>query len=757
MTSTLPLQTIQNQLAHFATQSNFDIVMSTAFGTRLNQGKLQTLRQQWLNGNFSIIPDVQILSQGELGTANGAYAVSLDKIFISSNFLANASESQVSAVLLEEVGHRIDQLLNNGMDSAGDEGEIFSRLVNGESLSSTVLTGLKSQDDSGVINIGGHLIAVENAAGFVVFGTSGADRITPTITTVLVPVTANDDRVFAGGGNDTVDGGDGNDYIDLGDGDDYVNISSLGDDTFVGGGGDDYIYGYIGNEQYDGGNGDDTLLGHSGNDTIYGGDGSDSINGGDGNDNLYGGIGDDTLYGEIGNDILWSGDGNDTLYGGSGNDFLIGANGQYLFYGGDGNDYLGGGNNYDILSGDAGNDSLYGYAGNDYLYGGAGNDNLSGGAGNNFLYGGTGNDVYIIDGDVDFGKHAIFEPSPFVIVLGSEAAGIDTLDFRSTSRSVIVDLTSANEQQIASGVYIAAAPTSGSITSRLRSLDAIEKILGGQSRDTFFGNALSNYIDGGNGSDNLYGGAGNDTLYGGAGNDFIYGEENNDLITGGFGNDSLSGGAGDDKLFGYEDADTMSGGTGNDFLNGGIGKDLLRGGLNNDILTGDYDNDSLYGDDGNDSLYGNYGDDSLYGGYGDDKFDGGNGNDILYGGNGNDHFGFLTVNVSPLIGNKNVANSLGRDTITDFTVGVDKIVLAKTVFTKINSLIGSNFSVVANDTLAGRQAAAIVYSTGSGNLFYNFDGAINGAANNGLGANGGNLAFLSTKPVLTASDFTITG
>jgi hypothetical protein len=117
------LQAVQNQLALFAAQGNFDAIMTTAFGSRLDRAKLQLLRQQWLSGNFSVIPDIQILSQGELGTANGAYAASLDKIFISSDFLAYASESQVTTLILEEVGHRIDQLLNGGADSAGDEGE----------------------------------------------------------------------------------------------------------------------------------------------------------------------------------------------------------------------------------------------------------------------------------------------------------------------------------------------------------------------------------------------------------------------------------------------------------------------------------------------------------------------------------------------------------------------------------------------------------------------------------------------------------
>jgi hypothetical protein len=96
---------------------------------------LEDLRQQWLTGDFSVIPNIEVLTDGELGSANGAYAAELDKIFISSDFLATASVEAVAVVLLEEVGHRIDGLLNGSMDSAGDEGEIFSLLVNGSQLS----------------------------------------------------------------------------------------------------------------------------------------------------------------------------------------------------------------------------------------------------------------------------------------------------------------------------------------------------------------------------------------------------------------------------------------------------------------------------------------------------------------------------------------------------------------------------------------------------------------------------------------------
>jgi Ca2+-binding RTX toxin-like protein len=190
------LQFVQGQLAQFAAQDNFESIIFTAFGDRVDLLLLQDLREQWLAGDFSVIPEIQVLENGELGGANGAYAGELDRIFVSADFLATAGERSIEAVLLEEVGHRIDRLLNRGLDSAGDEGEIFSRLVNGESLSSEVLAGLQTQDDRGVIIVEGKSIAVEQAT---YTGTnldsviSGVDQILTKIQSTLnTQVFAND-------------------------------------------------------------------------------------------------------------------------------------------------------------------------------------------------------------------------------------------------------------------------------------------------------------------------------------------------------------------------------------------------------------------------------------------------------------------------------------------------------------------------------------------------------------------------------------
>jgi Ca2+-binding RTX toxin-like protein len=119
-------------------------------------------------------------------------------------------------------------------------------------------------------------------------------------------------------------------------------------------------------------------------------------------------------------------------------------------------------------------------------------------------------------------------------------------------------------------------------------------------------------------------------------------------------------------------------------------------------------------------------------------------NDTLTGGAGSDRFVFDTTN-----------SSLGVDTLKDFVHEIDRIVLDKSTFTVLTSSVGNGFSnstdfaLVANDAAVGTSKAFIVYSSNTGNLFYNPDGETAGLAA------GGQFATLSGHPSLAASDFMI--
>jgi Ca2+-binding RTX toxin-like protein len=136
------------------------------------------------------------------------------------------------------------------------------------------------------------------------------------------------------------------------------------------------------------------------------------------------------------------------------------------------------------------------------------------------------------------------------------------------------------------------------------------------------------------------------------------------------------------------------------------------------------------------------------GGAGDDTLIGGGGNDILTGSMGNDRFLYDTNAAF-------VASAVGIDTITDFSVGFDKIVLDKTTFTALASTagnglsVGQEFAIVGSDAAAATSSALIVYSSASGSLFYNQNASLAGF---GTGAQ---FATLTGIPVISASDFVI--
>jgi Ca2+-binding RTX toxin-like protein len=184
-------------------------------------------------------------------------------------------------------------------------------------------------------------------------------------------------------------------------------------------------------------------------------------------------------------------------------------------------------------------------------------------------------------------------------------------------------------------------------------------------------------------------------------------------------------------------------------LNGTPGNDFLMGTDFDDTIDGKRGHDVIAGKRGNDLMTGGGGRDRLRGGSGNDTLIGGSGDDTLIGGSGNDYFSFNT-------GKNFAANDLGIDTITDFEIGIDKIVLGAKTFRELNSSIGNGLTsidfAVINDAInssAGSLAAKIIYNLATGDLFYNENGASIGFGN------GGQFATLTTQPALTRNDFLI--
>jgi ELWxxDGT repeat protein len=93
-------------------------------------------------------------------TAAGAYAASTGTIYLNEDWLQTASQEQLLAVLTEELGHHLDNLLNVE-DTPGDEGALFAGLLENQDLSAEGIETYRSVDDRGVILVDGQWAEVE--------------------------------------------------------------------------------------------------------------------------------------------------------------------------------------------------------------------------------------------------------------------------------------------------------------------------------------------------------------------------------------------------------------------------------------------------------------------------------------------------------------------------------------------------------------------------------------------------------------------
>ncbi|MDB9457784.1 pre-peptidase C-terminal domain-containing protein, partial [Dolichospermum circinale CS-545/17] len=132
----------------------------------------------WQNQDFSVIPNIQILSGAELCGAIGAYAQATNTIYLSQDYLNQNSNNiaSITSLLLEEIGHAVDAKINI-LDASGDEGAIFSGVVQSKIFEPEQLQQLKDKDDHTTITLDGQVIHIEKAS----VSDSGGQRSTPSI------------------------------------------------------------------------------------------------------------------------------------------------------------------------------------------------------------------------------------------------------------------------------------------------------------------------------------------------------------------------------------------------------------------------------------------------------------------------------------------------------------------------------------------------------------------------------------------------
>jgi hypothetical protein len=160
---------VYDTLFEYARSHNFWTILGTAFGSSYNRLKTESILAQWKSKNFSALPNIEVVSGTVLGTARAGYAASQNKIYLSDSFLNTATVNQIQAILLEEIGHYLDAQINL-TDTRGDEGEYFSALVRGVSVSATEINRIQNENDHGTITLNSQNIAIEEA-GITVYET----------------------------------------------------------------------------------------------------------------------------------------------------------------------------------------------------------------------------------------------------------------------------------------------------------------------------------------------------------------------------------------------------------------------------------------------------------------------------------------------------------------------------------------------------------------------------------------------------------
>lgn len=405
-----------------------------------------------------------------------------------------------------------------------------------------------------------------------------------------IDVGDGDNHVVTGGGADVIRTGNGTDYVDAGDGHNDITVGA-GNDTVVAGFGNDRVRLGSGNDSGVVGAGNDVVIAGDGNDFVDAGSGNDFVRGGTGDDELIAGIGADTVRGDAGNDIVWGGfqeyssnqlrsnfvvpqqyspETSGVVFppivpaivaGGSvsgsfedGNDLLFGGDGADVIFGGGGSDEIVGGPGTNYLDGGRGSDVIVGGDDADVIRGGDGEDDLRGGAGIDFAYGDAGDDF--VRGDAGDGS----------ILYGQKLFGGSGNDLL----WAFAPSFDATEQSLP-GDYLNGGDGADELFGNIRQ----ETLVGGFGDDLLAGDALRGPAYGLNGTPELFGGG--DVLLAGYGDDVLLGHG---------GDDALWGGGNNDELTGHDGADSLFGGGGIDFLT--FDTDI-RYSVARDIIDGHFD------------------------------------------------------------------------------------------------------------------------------------------------------------------------
>ncbi|MBD0268532.1 MAG: DUF4114 domain-containing protein [Cyanobacteria bacterium Co-bin8] len=162
---------VKSYLSDWRQRANWSLDMRQVFGESWHLGQAEQLVEGIISGQAR--PQIELVPLASL-QAKGAFAAAHNRLFLAEELLQPAKADELTAVLLEELGHFIDAQLN-WVDSPGDEGAMFAALVQ-QQLSSEIWAALEAEDDTAELTWQGQTFAVEQASledGVLTVGASG--------------------------------------------------------------------------------------------------------------------------------------------------------------------------------------------------------------------------------------------------------------------------------------------------------------------------------------------------------------------------------------------------------------------------------------------------------------------------------------------------------------------------------------------------------------------------------------------------------
>ncbi|MFV3127694.1 M10 family metallopeptidase C-terminal domain-containing protein [Niveispirillum sp. KHB5.9] len=360
-----------------------------------------------------------------------------------------------------------------------------------------------------------------------------------------------------------------------------------------------------------------------------------------------------------------------------------------------------GGTGPDDLVGGSGNDTLDGSLGDDSMIGGAGNDRLVLRGGFDDARGGAGQDVFVPAAAGGFSTHRILDFTPGTDKIDLTAYGIGSWnavsflfnsDYNGTDSSAINLMRGGQTTLVFDGVersrVVPADFIFANITTPLELYGGFQTdLFGGRANDRLHGGTFAERMFGEQGDDILYSGGGQETMSGGLGRDiFVLADLNSPATTTivdfqqGLDKIDISamGIASFDMLRTIMGLTPGTNGTfnvGNTLLSLNITRDRLR--ADDFTYAADQPGRQLVSSGGNGGLIGAAGNDTLIGGAVSERLLGGDGDDVLM----DQGSPIYSGNNDTMVGGAGRDSFIitymdGRDVITDFTPGSDRLDLS---------------------------------------------------------------------------------